>query len=163
MLLSEVFDYPIKGVEVEDVDHELDLEGGTITIAVFGTQMSEDEELSVVYRVEYGDADFEDNEATEVPYGSTYVTYEAGGYDMTDIEVSLEVDSLLVDNKKVTEEEFKLAGGLSDEVYQTALNLAEKEAEKSAKNWAMDHAEDYIEAKEKSDRDEYYDDGSWYA
>lgn len=163
MLLSEVFDYPTKGVEAEDVDYELDFEGGTVTIAVFGTQLSEDVELSIVYRVEYYDPYFEHYEATEVPYGSTYVTYEAGGYEMTDINVSVEVDSLLVDNKKVTEDEFKRAGRLSDEVYQTALNIAKKEAEREAKQWAMDHAEDYIEAKEKSDRDDYYDDGSWYA
>lgn len=152
MLLSEVFDYSPKGVEAEDEDYELDFEGGTVKIAVFGTQVSEDVELSIVYRVEYGDVDFERHEATEVPYGSTYVTYEAAGYEMTDIEVLLEIDSLLVDGNTVTENEFKRAGKLSDEVYQTALKLAEKEAEKMAKYWAMDNAEYYIEAKEKEDR-----------
>lgn len=114
-----------------------------------------DDGADIVFEIDFGDIKFEDHEATIVPFGSTYATYEEGGTELTEFDIDPEVIKLKVNDKVVSEEQFKQMLSLTDEEYNVVLNSCKKSAKQYAEEWINDHADEIIRSKEESDYTDY--------
>lgn len=110
-----------------------------------------DDVADIVFEIDFGDIEFEDHEATIVPFGSTHVTYEEGGKELSNYDIDPEVVELKINDKIVSEEQFKQMFSLTSEEYDVVMNTCKKSAERYAEEWINDHADDIIENKENGD------------
>lgn len=104
-----------------------------------------DVDADIVFGIDFSNIEVEDHEPTIVPYGSTYVTSDAGGTVLSDYDVYPEVVEIQIDGKPVDEEQFKQILSLTDEEYNIVMNTCKKSAEHYAEEWIDDHADDIIE------------------